>query len=120
MVICQSIIHAKVVPRQSVQITFICQSGFTPKLLLRQTVHVKLFHAKVFYAKMSVSRLVSCSTDFEYKLKSSIASDSLKHLLYKILLLCCRLEQLGLEPPLQASAKIRDISSVRVCPLLFL
>ena len=56
VVICQSITHAKVVPRQSVQITLICQSGFTPKLLLRQNVRVKVFHAKVVYAKMSVSR----------------------------------------------------------------
>ena len=55
VVICQSITHAKVVPRQSVQITLICQSGFTPKLLLRQTIHVKVFHDKVFHAKMSVS-----------------------------------------------------------------
>ena len=57
MVLCQSIIHAKVMLRQSVQITFICQSGFTPKLILRQTVHVKVFHVKVFDAKVSVSPL---------------------------------------------------------------
>ena len=66
VVICQSTTHAKVVPRQSVQITLICQSGTHAnvalcqscthaKVVIRQNVRVKVFHAKVFYAKMSVS-----------------------------------------------------------------
>ena len=47
MLICQSGIHANVA---------LCQSCTHAKVVIRQNVRVKVFHAKVFYAKMSVSR----------------------------------------------------------------
>ena len=46
MLICQSGIHANVA---------LCQSCTHAKVVIRQNVRVKVFHAKVFYAKMSVS-----------------------------------------------------------------
>ena len=47
MLICQSGIHANVA---------LCQSCTHAKVVIRQNVRVKVFHAKVFYAKMSDSR----------------------------------------------------------------
>ena len=47
MLICQSGIHANVA---------LCQSCTHAKVVIRQNVRVKVFHAKVFYAKMSVSQ----------------------------------------------------------------
>ena len=53
MLICQSGIHANVA---------LCQSCTHAKVVIRQNVRVKVFHAKVFYAKMSVSRWVGLSS----------------------------------------------------------
>ena len=55
VLICQSGIHANVV---------LCQSCTHAKVVMRQNVRVKVFHAKVFYAKMSASRI--------YKLQLSL------------------------------------------------
>ena len=75
-VLCQSATHAKVPLTPKCPFLLICQSGIHAnvalcqscthaKVVIRQNVRVKVFHAKVFYAKMSVSLVLHMHKKFE-------------------------------------------------------